>query len=679
MPPLVRSGAVRVSAVTLFLVVLTFAYSWPLPMHASTAVPHDAGDPLLVTWILWWSTHAVPLTARWWNAPAFYPSQGVFAFSENLLGLAPLTAPILWLGKPPLLAYNVAFLASFVLSGLGAYVLGLVLTRQHGAALVAAIAFAFSPYRVSHLNHLQLLSSYWMPAALAMLHLYRRDGRRQWAVLFSAAWLMQALACGYYFFFLSLLTLLWLAWFARGWPLRRLALLAACWATAVLAMVPLLAGYKRIQDAYGFKRVPSEIAYYSADVAGLVTASGESLLWHGLRAIDKPESELFPGVTIALLGLAGAILAVQDRRQAHLSFYCAAAALMWLLALGPAPAWHGSPLGVPGPYAALMVVPGFNGMRVPARLWMVSILCLSAVAALVVSRVRDPRVRAALVACSVAGLLFDGWPARFSLGTDPGMRVTHSAARVRLGLPLQGNETETMYGAIVQGRPVINGYSGYTAPQHRALADLLDRGDPRVLKRLAADGPLEVVVDHHLDPNGRWRRFVEAYPGAHLTDENDAWTAFELPAGPHAPQPVAAARRLTIARVRASTNDKDANAILDGDLETRWHVDGQNGGETITLDLGVVAQPSAVALMLGTYAGQYPRTLEVSTSLDEAAWDVAWSGDTALMTYDAAVRSPREVPVTISLAGKPARYLRFRQIGHDPRRGWTIVEIQVTQ
>ena len=61
---------VLLSAVT--LAALTCAYTWPLIGHLSSSVPHDRGDPLLVTWILWWSTHTVPLTAAWWNAPAFY-------------------------------------------------------------------------------------------------------------------------------------------------------------------------------------------------------------------------------------------------------------------------------------------------------------------------------------------------------------------------------------------------------------------------------------------------------------------------------------------------------------------------------------------------------------------------------------------------------------------------------
>jgi hypothetical protein len=212
------------------LAALTCAYSWPLIAHAGSAVPHERSDPLLVTWILWATSHTVPLTGAWWNAPAFYPSTGVLAFSENLLGLAPLTAPIIALTKTPLYGYNAAFLASYVLSGLGAYLLAFVLTRRHDASFVAAVAFAFAPYRLSHTQHLQVLSSYWMPVAVAALHLYVSEPRWRWAGLFAASWLLQALACGYYLFFLTIFVLLWLAWFARRLTIRQATRLGVAWA-----------------------------------------------------------------------------------------------------------------------------------------------------------------------------------------------------------------------------------------------------------------------------------------------------------------------------------------------------------------------------------------------------------------------------------------------------------------
>ena len=277
--------------------------------------------------------------AHWWNAPAFYPSTGVLGFSENLLSLVPIAAPFLAFTSTPLLAYNVLFLLSYVLSGLGAYFFGLALTARRDAAFVAALAFAFAPYRLSHLNHLQLLSSYWMPVSLAALHLYLKNRRPAFAILFAGAWLLQALASGYYMFFLSLLVVLWLAWFGiRRLDPRQLATVAVCWIAAAIIMTPLLLGYRGIHlQLHGLRRSPVEIAYYSADIAGIVSASEESLLWG--RPSRGPQIEV--GDVSRSHHRAGGrrpdgvmTRAVAEHRS-RLMFYSGRRVLMWLLTLGP--------------------------------------------------------------------------------------------------------------------------------------------------------------------------------------------------------------------------------------------------------------------------------------------------------------------------------------------------------
>jgi hypothetical protein len=668
---------------------LSLAYTWPLVVHLSSVVPHDRGDPLLVAWVLWWSTRTIPLTAAWWNAPAFYPSTGVLAFSEHFLGLAPISAPVILISHNPLLAYNIAFLASYVLSGVGGYLLGLVLTNRRDAAFVAGTAFAFAPYRLSHLQHLQLLSSYWMPVALAALHLYFRSRRPRWAIVFGAAWLMQALACGYYFFFLSVFTLLWLLWFARRRSIGLLAPLAGAWIAAGLLLLPILLGYRAIHAAYGFHRSPAEMLYYSADVAGLLTASPDSLVWRGLRAVSSEESAIFPGVTAVTLFAAGVWMLVRrtnairhsafDIRhwRAALAFYSGAAIVMWLLALGPEPSWFGRRIGVPGLYSLIAWLPGFDEMRVPARLWMLSVLSLAAVAALVVARVESPRRRRWIAAAATLGFLLDGWPRTFPLVAAPDSRVTANAAAARLGLPLRQNETETMYGAIPQVRPVFNGYSGYQAPQHFAMRDLLEQHDPRILERLAAVAPIEVLVQKDLDPDGGWQRYVEAIPGIQRGTAGPTWTSYLLgPTSAFAPA-TPAGPRLHIVSVTASVNQHDIGAILDGDLDTRWNAASQGGSETVTVDLGKAARVQAVELCLGRYASQYPRELTVDTSADGALWDTVFSGGTALDTYDAAIADPREIPVALPVDREGVRFLRLRQRAHAPDATWTIVELRV--
>jgi hypothetical protein len=662
------------------LAALTCAYTWPLVIHPGSLVGEDSGDPLIVTWILWWSTHTVPLTTAWWNAPAFYPSTGVFAFSENLLGLAPIAWPIIAVTHSPLLAYNAAFVASYVFCGLGAYFLGYVLTKRHDAALVAAIAFAFAPYRLSHTHHLQLLSSYWMPVAIAALHLYGEDERPRWAALFAVSWLLQALSCGYYFFYLTLFAALWLAWFtARRVTRRGLIVLGAWWFAAGIVIAPVMLGYLRIQSAYGFQRSPAEIVFYSADIAGLWAASPLSLVWRGLQQpLASSESQQFPGVTILVLlavCVAAAVRRRIDRRTA--AFYALTAVVMWALSLGPEPRLHGAGIGIPGPYTILTWLPGFNGMRVPARLWMVSLVCLSAAAALACASLASARGRRAFLVCAICGLVLDGWPRPLPVHAAPPMIVTKAGPRARLQLPLRENESEAMYGAIAQDRPVFNGYSGYAAPQHAALADMLAAHDPRILDRIAATDPIEVIVNWTTDPHGEWRGWLDSY-GAIRSGGGDGWTSYDiLPTGFAAPPPVTGTP-IAVASITTSTNEHDIGAVLDGDVVTRWHAPRQEGHETITLDLGSRQRVRAVVMCLGAYPSQYPRGLHADISSDGRNWREAAAGNTVLATYDAALVSPKEVPVTIPIERDNIRYIRLRQTAVDDH-SWSIVELRVVQ
>jgi hypothetical protein len=316
-------------------------------------------------------------------------------------------------------------------------------------------------------------------------------------------------------------------------------------------------------------------------------------------------------------------------------------------------------------------------MRVPARLWMVTVLCLSVCAAFVISRIQTRRARQIVAAAAVAGFLLDAWPRAFPVVAAPGVRVTTSTARARLGLPLHEAETETMFGAIPQGRRVFNGYSGYAAPQHAALRDLLEHFDPAILDRLAASEPIEVIVESAGDADGRWNAFVQGHARARKTAQDADWTAYEIAATGALPPPAIAGPKIPIARIEASANAKDINAVLDEDLDTRWHTAPQNGGESITVSLDAPRHVAAIVLCLGTYAGQYPRGLEIAVSADAESWTTISAGGTALATYDAAIRSPREVPITLPIQRNGVKYLRLRQTGREPSRGWTIVELRV--
>ena len=91
---------------------LALAWTWPLPLHAGTRFAHDPGDPLLVTYLLWWNAHVVPLSHAMWNAPFYWPMQDALALTEHGAGMGVVTSPIIWLGGSPLLAYKLLLVAS---------------------------------------------------------------------------------------------------------------------------------------------------------------------------------------------------------------------------------------------------------------------------------------------------------------------------------------------------------------------------------------------------------------------------------------------------------------------------------------------------------------------------------------------------------------------------------------
>jgi len=302
----------------------------PLAARLTDAVPHDLTDPLLNTWLLWWNAHVVPFSADWWNGRFFHPIPGVLSFSENLVGLSPLTTPLQWLGVPPLAVYNIAFILSFALSAFSMHLLGRALGLGPGLCFVAGLAYGFAPYRAAHLAHLQVLSAYFIPLVFLGAHRFVDSGRRRWLVIFGVAWILQGLTNGYYLVFVTLLLGAWLAWFVPSMRHRGRALqLLLAWALAGAGLAPVLWRYAQWHAHNGLARTIGEIESLSADVLGLLAAPPGLAHWPSLTSVSL-ESRLFPGLTLPLI-LVGFLFAARERRSADggrvASFFAAVAAL----------------------------------------------------------------------------------------------------------------------------------------------------------------------------------------------------------------------------------------------------------------------------------------------------------------------------------------------------------------
>jgi hypothetical protein len=355
---------------------------------------------------------------------------------------------------------------------------------------------------------------------------------------------------------------------------------------------------------------------------------------------------------------------------------------MWLFSLGPAPTLMNRPFLYKAPYAWLMVLPGVDGVRVPARFWMLAVLCLAVAAGLALRHItlRWPRTAKVLPLVACIGLLSDSWPVPMDTWRPPDFRPNQTRAVARLELPVNpAHDAIALYRATEHRRPVFNGYSGYFAPHYWALQYLLDHHDPDVLTRISAFGAVEVTIDHDLDPDGAWRQFVGSYPQAERVYEDASYSAYRIQRGPYVGAlPKVEGQPIPIASISAVDNAALIGAMTDHDLITRWHAGReQRPGDRLTVDLGQLRQVAGAEMLIAGYVADFPRQLTIETSADGQGWSQAWSGPTALLAFSAALEDPLDVTLPFPFDPRPARYVRFTQSGSERIYYWSIAELRI--
>jgi hypothetical protein len=361
----VRSAVFKLSGVVLLAILAT----WPLVHHLGTALPSDLGDPLLNAWILGWDADRLRHGLQGlWDAPILYPDIRTLAFSEHLLGLAVPLAPIVWLTGNPILAYNVAFILSYVLAATGMFLLAQEITGRTDAAVLAALAFAFGPARTDQISHVQVLMTGWMPMCLWALHRYFRTFSARALMLFAATFALQALSNGYFLYFLALPTAVVVAFEciarrdalkARG--MRTILELSGAAAAILLAIAPIAKVYLDVRRTYGFRRSYGDLINFSADVASYFHVDEPVRLWSHFLAISlAAERQLFPGLTVLVLAtvalwptrspLPDPRSPITDSRspegtRKYVWCYLTIAAIAFLLSLGAEPSAWGRVVG----------------------------------------------------------------------------------------------------------------------------------------------------------------------------------------------------------------------------------------------------------------------------------------------------------------------------------------------
>jgi hypothetical protein len=381
----------EIAVVVMSGILLAVLTTWPLVLHMPSRIAPDLGDPIRTAWQIAYVGHGMLHNPRHlFDANVFYPHPLSLAFSDSLLGYGP--AAFFGSGTvAALVRYNLLFLFAWSLCFVGAYLLAreLGLGRLGGAA--AGVAFAYAPYRVTEAGHLHVISSGGIPLALfLLLRGYRRSSRG----LVLAGWLVSTwqLSLGFtlglqYCYLLAVLALLVVIHRWRGRrntedgraliPRHMLAVtLIGVLAMGVVGAYESRPYLKIASDYPSAKRTIREVENYSSGPAALLSASSENRVWgdatSGIRAKvhSKNEDVFFPGGLILLLALIGLFASRGSPYSPRLRIGLAIGALgCSILAMG---------LGLTGagyPYRLLYdYAPGWNGVRVPGRVFTTSTL-----------------------------------------------------------------------------------------------------------------------------------------------------------------------------------------------------------------------------------------------------------------------------------------------------------------
>ena len=728
--------------------------------HLGSTIANDAGDPLLTAAILKWNATHLPLTDAWYQFPIFYPTRDTLTFSEHLLGLSVIASPLYWLIGDIVITYNLVLLLTFPLCGIAMYALVVRLTGSEAGAFIAGLAFAFAPYRISQLPHIQMLATFWAPLALLGLHVYLQSGRRRWLALYGAGWALQGAANGYALVMFSILVGLWVLWFVvMSGKWHALLMIGLASLAAFVPLAPVLYTYATVHNYYGFVRDYWEIRTFSADIAALLCAPSSLTFWAWLRVKCGPEGELFPGAALMLLSVLGIIgiavrtwrstsvqsgrvvtyarrfllfvaslyavviavlllwgpfmfsigpLRVQAstyrkpvqvivltlvlalvlspgarsvaRQSRLIGFYVLAGVAMWALALGPITSVMGDP-GIPGPYHLLMSLPGVDSLRVPARFWLMSTLCLSVIAGLVVAEFTRGRSRratfiAVIVVC--ISVLSDGWvdriPAVSLPPPVPGAAAMAGATVLEVPPGAVFRDIQAVFRAVNGGWKTVNGYSGWNPTYYHTLVGAGRDEADTMLTPFQQFGDLHVLVDGDAP---RLRELIERQPGVARVASEGSLTTYRLPRRQTITLARAAGERWRPRELRSACATALLLNAIDQDEISMWQCPLRDERRALTADLGEVRTVGSVVHSLGIYSWLVPSALDVETSEDGASWNTAWSGTVRDRTIVAAMEDPRRLRIVVAFPPRPARFVRLRETSGGNDVPWVLAELEV--
>lgn len=548
---LARGARSEWTIATLVSILLAVAMTWPLAKQLHLVIPHDLGDPLLQAYTLGWLSEALRTDPGGiWDTNTFWPATDSLLFTDTLLGFAP-AALFATDATRVLVVYNLLFIGSFALAFLGMYALLRQLGARVAASAVGAAAFAYAPWKLAHLGHLNVLSSGGIVLALAMLarghgwsmrHGFKPERQRPGWII--AGWLVAlwqfaigvALGLTFVYVLLAIGVVVGCIWLVRRPALRWQTLAANGLGGTAFSLGVLWIADKHAAVANAHPETVRDYEYvrwFSPTWQSFIIAPEESRLWGQAHEAARaeltwpPEQTLLVGFTLLALAVAGLMWSCWSRWQRI--WLALGTGVLFALAMGPN-------FLDDGDWAWRLLydyAPGFDAIRTPGRLVLYMTILLAILAAGTLSqiadeadrvahesrvdkrlRVRAPRRVHALLFLPLIPILAEGVPVEENWAPPEAPVAMSELEGPVLFLPSGGGDTKVQFWTLDGFVETVNGSAAFTPLELTGIRSMsMGFPDDAALDSLREAGIETVVVLPGQLPGTDWASLdTEAEP-----------------------------------------------------------------------------------------------------------------------------------------------------------------------
>lgn len=530
--------------VILLSCIITYLIFLPYTNTLRTNLP-NAIDPVFYAWNINHNTQSILQKGKnLLDTNIFYPEKNTLAFSDTMYGQTIFTLPLQLLTRNVVLTENIYIFLTFPIAALAMFFLSYFLTKHTMASILAGFFYAFSYPRISQIGHMPMISSQWIP--LFVLFLIKYVERGSWKhLLLTFLFYLLSIASSMYFgvflipFVLFAVFLESIRWIQKKsiTTIKKIAKSLIIFIIPMISLVILvLFPYIRLKaEIPQIKRPLEDAARLSAQIVDYGTILPTS--WMAVYNIFPTainERPLYPTITLSLLALLGIIVGWKTHKK-YVAFLFLTGVSALILSFGP---YLDIVIGnfkrfhVTMPYYYLyQITPIMQSVRVPARLSIIVVLALSALAAIGLSHILNKKYKFLLSGLIILLFMIEVWqvqtpsvplligndiPAVYQwLSKEPDSAVIAelpfrplanivSSMEEQLFRPYQeikdndgyALETYRTYFSIYHRKRMLNGYSGFFPQVYHDQATILQDFPSKVSIDLLERQHVRYIIVH---------------------------------------------------------------------------------------------------------------------------------------------------------------------------------------